>query len=74
MAFPANDKMLIQLPCNKKVRRVQIQAQIKIYGTVFCYFQVLAQFLMRVSETSIYSLIKGQKAKKYIGNEKIRQF
>ena len=63
MAFPANVKMLIQLSCTQKVRRVQIWA-----GAIFLLFSnfgqiFTAQILKKKSKTSICNLIKGQKAK-----------
>ena len=49
MAFSANDKMLMQLSCTKKVRRVQIRTQIKnMEPDFFVIFKFLDKIIAQV--------------------------
>ena len=41
MDFTGNDKMAMQLPYTRKVRQIQIRAQIKKYGAVVWSFSNL---------------------------------
>ena len=57
--------MVIQLAHTKKVRRVQIRAEIKKnIEPVFCYFQnlvkIIAQVLKIKTKTKVYNLLKGK--------------
>ena len=46
MAFPANDKMIIQLSYTKKAREVQIRAQMKKCGAGFLSFSKIENFVI----------------------------